>query len=285
MTKSITEKDRLKRIKEHELNGTRLTPDLLKISLIYDSKRAKHRKSRFRPRLVNPSLVRSIYHDFFKEHIAELMLDIAKNIKMYDFKINIQVSSLKYLSRNAKKGVSLYISLSNFKNQHLGNLHCSENSMRILKNFNEVKTEDDVKNIMIEILSSLNNSMKLRLDLNPVRKYNVKMINDFINRFNNDNKKYKNLEKEIRKRNEHGEEYADNYDLNIIVDNDYNFCINYVSENGYKGTPVSGLNSYSDITYFKTVVQSIYPNLDIPDEYYVVDNIEEIKAMAKMAGY
>lgn len=285
MTKSITEKHRLNKIKEHELNGTRLTADLLKIRLIYESKYRKRAKSRFRSRLVNPSLVRSVYHDFFKEHIAELMLDIAKKIRMYDFKINIQVSNLKYLSRNSTKGVSLYISLSNLKNQHLGNLYCSENNMRILKKMNEVQTEDDIKSIMTEILNSLNNSIKLSLDLNPRRKYNVGMINDFIKRFNNDNEKHKHLEKEIHKNAEYGENYSDNYDLNIIVDNDYNFYINYVSATGYEATAVQSLNCYDDMTYFKTVVQSIYPNLDIPNEYYVIENIEEIKVMAKMAGY
>lgn len=38
MTKSIKEKERLIRIKKHEDDGTRLTPDLLKLRFCYEIK-------------------------------------------------------------------------------------------------------------------------------------------------------------------------------------------------------------------------------------------------------
>jgi hypothetical protein len=297
MTKSIKEKDRIAKIKEHELSGTKITSDLLKIRLVYEKASRKRKSGLFRRRIVSGKLVHQVFNNFFKENINNLMVDIASNIRLYEFKLSIRACNINLFSKSSKRGIALYLSIDTIRNKHIGNLHCENNEMMVMNRYSNIKNKEETIYTLQEILESFNEPLQLMLNLNIQKSYfndslnprlkqlNNKVINEFIHNFAIAKNKYKDLKKDISTINEHDVDEPNDYRLQILVNKEFCFRFTYETGFGLKNNDIHPFKEYNHMLYFKMIIESIYPNIEIPDEYYTEENVEEIKAIAKMSGY
>jgi len=125
MTKSIKEKARLTAIRNRISDNTDITPELLKIKISFSvfGKNAKNKQNRveFSKKIyktfLNPAWLRSHLADVFKHNIQNRLLNIAKNLEIYEFKINII-----FFINTTKQEASLGLLLFDKKKRLIGNL-------------------------------------------------------------------------------------------------------------------------------------------------------------------
>jgi len=286
MTKSIKEKERLKRIKKHEDDGTQLTPDLLKLKFCYETKDANS--------IIKPYFMHEIFNDFLKENMAKLILDIAKSIKQYEIKVKLNVATFhnyKSIKESYFKGVRIDIKLLNFKNEYLGKLICTQENIFSWESDLEIKSKDDINFIMLNIIKNITPKTELTLALTPNSKCKIPLIKKTFKQYMKDLKLNKNIKKDIGLI----DSCISSNIINLIIYINqktlpffwYTRHINrnnniYFSDHKIH---LNSLEEYNDMTYFKNVINTMCPKLDIPDDYYLLENISEIKRLAKLINY
>lgn len=290
MTKSVKEKSRLASIRKHQVNGTQVTCDLLKVKICFKQQnfyrlRSKRNRTSVPPKhilktLLNQNWLRDNFDTYLSDHLEKKLIDIANNLEIYeltlypffDFNHNYQVTNLFLLLMDKNKKKIGYLMLS---------IKDSENFI----------TDADVssRNSLIENIPSLTNGIKnandnYRLWLNDAQADKYAYLHP-------DNKFCQN----ISKINWYYSDYLKSLGIeDKKVNLSYFIARNIVFEVSYlelgstfqnHKLSVNNLDNHQKIDVLKNVIKLKIVDIDIPDESLVHSNIEEIENMIKIQKY
>lgn len=183
MTKSVKEKTRLAKIRQHDFDGTPVTPDLLKVKFSYRKLKYyesyNYNKKAFNSLYNNKGMYKSVKKSL-QDNINFLLIDIANQLKKYDLKLkmsgyntnNIIHTSL-CLADSHKSLVGVIITHKNSDNfsEHVTNNGSSNNEnienirCKLLINEESVK-RPFINNISKQMLELIEMKKKFLYDIN-----------------------------------------------------------------------------------------------------------------------
>lgn len=168
---------------------------------------------------------------------------------------------------------------------------CREKNFFSWDSDTKIKNKEEISLIMLNIIKNFTPSVKLSLSLTPSTKCRIQLIRKIFNKYVKDVKSNKNIKKEISAK----DCFVSSNIMHLVIDvNDkispFFWYTSHKNKNNktYFSSHKIHLNSleeYNDMTYFKNVINTMCPKLDIPDDYYLLENISEIKRLAKLINY
>lgn len=308
MTKSIKEKTRQQKIREHVLNGSPVPAELLKIKISYDTKNFNKYSSLFRSSiLVSPknnnkielttdelALVQTVYNSNWlknnlnhslKEIILLKISDIANSLKIY----NLHVNALFFIQKNNSKSrfffsCILILFIQDYRKNIIGYLKFNDPSTNYdltelihkekLKYIDFINNPKSIINSMFEHLKEnesfmlFNTSYKFRNIKNCYLKTEIKKINKTVL----DVSKYiKNINK---------------FSFSIRI----NKNIRYSQVHYFSSTEriIWYLNIHSkcyELDIIRQFVELGELDIGVPEEDLVIENIDYIRSMIKLLKY
>lgn len=307
MTKSIKEKTRQQKIREHILNGSPVPAELLKIKMSYDTKNFNKYSSLFRSSiLVSPknnkielttdelALVQTVYdsnwlknnlNHSLKEIILLKISDIANSLKIY----NLHVNALFFIQKDSythtfcfKSVLKLFI--QDHRKNIIGYLHF--NGAPINYDLTELIKKEKLKYIdFTNNPTSIINSMFEHLKENEsFMKFNTsyKFRNirncDLKTEINKINKTVLDVSKYIKNINK--------FSFNITI----NKNIRYSQVHYFSSTEriIWYLNIHSkcyELDIIRQFVELGELDIGVPEENLVIENIDYIRSMIKLLKY
>lgn len=187
MTKSVKEKTRLAKIRQHALDGTPVTPDLLKVKFSYRKLKYhesyNYNKKAFNNLYNNTGMYKNASKSL-KDNIKPLLIDIANQLKKYDLKLKMSVYNLNNimhiglcLADSHKSIVGFIITDKNSDNfsPHVINQESSNNEnirCKLLINEESVK-RPFINNISKQMLELIEMKKKFLYDINFESENNI----------------------------------------------------------------------------------------------------------------
>lgn len=307
MTKSIKEKTRQQKIREHILNGSPVPAELLKIQISYHNKYLKCFSITFNENFIHPKnktnkrltpdekiIIDSIYNanwlkanlnNHVKDLIINKIVDIANSIKIYDFKVNALIIAHKddRFSFDYYFGCRLQLFVTDFRNNIIGQLHFELEDDDIIEIIEQQKLNfidfSKSPSTILKILFSdfktaenfliLNSHYKFRNFQNDSLKSEIKKINNIVE---NMSCYIKNLNRASSK---------------IKVTNLIEFQQSYYQAQTYTSFLLS-IYIYSEcykLDFFKNLVKNGFLDINIPEEELVLENIDYIQSMFELLKY
>lgn len=300
MTKSLKEKNRLTEIKN---NSSILKPSDIKVKLTYVDKALKSYSSYFKfedhYKYYDGVITKQILNPFFKNHINHMLLNIAKTINIYEFKVGV------HFEHGMQGFYDFRLMLMNYSGEYIGDLvlknnyvNDSCNNFMYDLNFND-KPEDNIKKVLKKLLVIKDLELQLVSDTYAT---NDNIISDrfsiISDRFSFLNKKYSN-ENILRKNSYQIRKTLANNFIQEISKKQYitiQFKIFYsdkaqwqiVNPVDYREEITSGIMDISNLSLVNVLLglkQSEIIKVDIPDEDFVEENIESIIKTIRMMIY
>lgn len=297
MTKSVIEKQRISKIKELESNGLPIPAELIKISLSFQNKKDKLKKTpnTIRRTFFNRNWTRSKIQKLIELHINPVITDIANDIHLYDFKLFVTFfESPGDISERKRMGI--YVYLKDRRNNILGYVCFKEDSKISL--FSEPfdplnKIPNDVFSNFTNTLKNMNSESPCYLNIsqkssNKNSAKNYKYLNHLRHNYYHINR-INAFQKEM-------DEYLLNISIHPHVFNNNKIWIKYSSDNGFKAKfiKVDGpcktfvFNpsiTLDKILFIKMLINLNLVNLDIEENKITLENLPEIENMIKMSNY
>lgn len=310
MTKSIKEKTRQQKIREHLLNGSPVPNELLKIKISYDKKNFYKYLSSFRSSsfvsinnykkkltgeqlslvetIYNPNWLKRNLNTNLKEIIRFKISDIANNLKIYELKFQVQFLVEKINNFELDFNCILKILIKDTKNNFIGflifeDLPCNNynnyNIRDIIKiqssrNVEFIKNPSPILNIMFENLKKSNFSMQFN------RHYKFRNVK---------NQELKNEIKKIHKTV---------WDVSKYIKNINKFSFNITINKNIRYSQVHYFSSAERTIWYLYIYSKCYEldiirhfvelgelDIGVPEEHLVIENIDYIRTMIKLLKY
>lgn len=187
MTKSVKEKTRLAKIRQHNFDGTPVTPDLLKVKFSYRKLKYhesyNYNKKAFKNLYNNTGMYKNASKSL-KDNIKPLLIDIANQLKKYDLKLKMSVYNLNNimhiglcLADSHKSIVGFIITDKNSDNfsPHVINQESSNNeNIRCKLLINEASVKRPfINNISKHMLELIEMKKKFLYDINFESENNI----------------------------------------------------------------------------------------------------------------
>lgn len=289
MTKSIKEKTRLAEIKKHQLNETSITYDLLKVKLSFKLSYPKKYLDEELPDKIfrtfyNENWLREQFQEILKKDIKLMLINIARTLEIYEFKVYFTINVITYPEHTAKVDVVLRDKFNNRFGKILLNTNLLSNSLFSypLTNTTPIEVCKQIKIDMEQLSTNVPYSMTF-FD-NAIEK-RLKMY------------KNKNFHETIIKNSSFQSSYLRELgfkplrgfkNLNIflssfIIDNK----INHLTINHRAGHTKSYMHTYKkDMTKFDIIKMLFcFRHIDIPPEDMKFENLDAIEGLIKMRNY
>lgn len=271
MTKSVIEKQRISKIKELESNGLPIPAELIKISLSFQNKKDKLKKTpnTIRRTFFNRNWTRSKIQKLIELHINPVITDIANDIHLYDFKLFVTFfESPGDISERKRMGI--YVYLKDRRNNILGYVCFKEDSKISL--FSEPfdplnKIPNDVFSNFTNTLKNMNSESPCYLNIsqkssNKNSAKNYKYLNHLRHNYYHINR-INAFQKEM-------DEYLLNISIHPHVFNNNKIWIKYSSDNGFKAKFIKVDGPCKTFVFNPSIT---------------LENLPEIENMIKMSNY
>lgn len=301
MTKSIKEKTRLAKIKEHKANNIPITSDLLKVKLTFSqiSNYKKFYNQNIQKTLLKKNWARDRLCDVLKKGLSNKLLHIAQHLDIYDLAVRLVLSvDEKYTISVSNNESQLYLILvlEDSKRKVLGTININQNNKNtiISKVLFNSKTSIPT-NIFDPIVKSFDNeefmySYNLLIHNSNAEYYSSKYKHTELTKIIENVKYLKNIYlpflgvdtklafKYSIKDNIECSVYSSDSILQLIRKNKKN-------QETRKPFIFKDMRFYDKIAFIKTLIELKIINIDIPDELFNIENLEEIENSIRINFY
>jgi len=299
MTKSIKEKTRITKIKENKANNTPITADLLKIKLTF-SKISNYKKfynQNIQKTLLKKNWARDRLCDVLKKDLSSKLLHIAQHLDIYELTVRLVLSvDEKYTISNNESELYLILVLEDSKRKVLGTININQNNKNtiISKVLFNSKTSIPT-NIFDPIVKSFDNeefmySYNLLIHNSNAEYYSSKYKHTELTNIIDNVKYLKNIYlpflgidtklafKYSIKENIECSVYGSDSILQLTRKNKKN-------QERRKPFIFKDMRFYDKIAFIKTLIELKIINIEIPDEFFNIENIEEIENSIRIKFY
>lgn len=281
MTKSVKEKNRLHKIKNHKPCSGNVTPDMIKTRYTYKTYSGQKHLSRFK---VNTKTIKNSIGPIIKSIMTPFLINIANNLGVCDFKVSIFFHSffLDYESsvKNPKfPKVALTINLFDNLNNSIGIVLIGDeyiNGVLDEPDFSKSKKSKRIyKQIYIAKKLLIDKQDKVELLFNKTFPNENEQISKAISDFRIHKSKYTTGTKILKMPM-----------MTLLVNEKIKCYLKLrIGFSNYSKPIILNIEEYNDIAYIKFLKKNGILNIDIDDSKITMENLEEISTLIKMSAY
>lgn len=301
MSKSTKEKERLKSIKMYEQHGIPVPLELIKIKLIFKE-----------PKRNNLNITKQMLKTFYNEHwvrekihaklltyIRNSIIDMARSIKMYDFKVQFQLLKM-HVRDNKLFMVSLMFDLIDRKNNVIGQIIPNDLYLNLKSEYfdGSKKIPHDILNTVLKRLDEAppyqskliintriyNNNYSHKIKKFKSDCYYRQLINDFIQK---SNKYLTKLSLSRRFLFEHGSLLGINRSVCALYVTNDGIHVQITGEKeGSKNKILFDISkNVCPLKFIKMLIVFEVIDVNIPEDKFTLENLPEIENMIRIANY
>lgn len=281
MTKSVKEKNRLHKIKNHKPCSGNVTPDMIKTRYTYKTYSGQKYLSKFK---VNTKTIRNSIDPIIKSIMAPFLINIANKIGVCDFKLSIFFHSFFLDHESSIKNpkfpkVSLTINLfDNLKNsigmvligdEHINGVLDDPDFSKCKKSKRIYKQISIIKQLLID------KQDKVELLFNKTFPNENEQISKATSDFKTHKSKYTTGTKILKMPM-----------MTLLINEEIKYYLqSRIRFSDYSKPIILNIEEYNDIVYIKFLKENGILNIDIDDSKITMENLEEISTLIKMSAY